>query len=308
VKLSISIVTFNSQPDLERLLRSIYSGALPSNFEILVTDNASQDDLPAFLRSKYPEVNLLQNTENRFYTAAENQNLERAQGDYVLSINPDTCVLDGAIQEMISYLEDHPEVGAICPKFLRPDGSLRPAIGPFLTFWWGVFEAAGVNQVWANNRVNTAIMPSAIWYDTDRTQVAEVLYGACIMRRREALRCVGLNDERLVHGFDEYDWCKRARNAGYRLSYLPSAVIMHVEGASRRTLKSESSLKRFHRDAVFYMYRKHFGISAYLPLRCVAVLVRPLVTRYGRRLQSVIERARREFSRIVFRRTSRVRQ
>ena len=281
IDLSICVVTYKSRDNLDALLLTIERANLPLSFEVLVVDNASNDGIREALNEKHPHVALVENPSNRFYTAAQNQNLSRARGRFVLIVNPDIRLEQEALPRMISYLNEHPEVGAVCPKFLREDGTQRVPVGRFLTFKWGLFEIGAVNCIWPGNRENARIMGDQVWFDPERNYEAEVLYGACILTRREVLEAVGMLDEELVHGWDEYDWCKRVANANYKLCYVPAAVVTHLEGSSRKVFDQESVMVKFHYDGIFYYFRKHHGMMAWMLLRFVFRFIRPRVFRYG---------------------------
>ena len=90
--------------------------------------------------------------------------------------------------------------------------------------------------------------------------------------RREVLDTVGLKDEKFIHGWDEYDWCKRIAQKGWRLCYLPDAIVVHHCGASRKQVTSNISLDKYHWDGLFYLYKKHFGYSTYVLLRFLRYL------------------------------------
>ena len=223
----------------------------------------------------------LRNRENRLVRRAI-QNIQRARERYVLLINPDSVIHGNAIQKMADYLGRHPEVGAVGPRVLRPDGSVRNSLSRFLTFKWGFYEVSGINTVRPENQENRSVMPAEVWYDPDVIQEAEVLYGACILTRRDVLEAVGGMDEMLVHGWDEYDWCQRARERGFLLRYLPCASITHVEGASRKAPGMEAVAMKHGYDGMFYFYQKHCGRGAVRLLSFAARRLRPLVLKYGR--------------------------
>jgi GT2 family glycosyltransferase len=267
IELSICIVNYNVSDKVEELLTTVESGTQGVACEILVVDNASMDGILDVV-AKHQSVQLIRNTENRYFTAADNQNLARAKGRFVVSLNPDTVPQPGALTSLMRYLEAHPEVGAVSPQFAFPDGRIQACLGHFPSLSFGVLESAGLNLAMPWNRVNRAMWPEGLDYDPDREQDGEVLYGACIMVRCEVLATVGLKDEALVHGWDEYDWCRRIAQAGWKLRYVPSAVVIHHQGASR-SYQAEGTLAKYHWDGLFYLYRKYYGWGVYLLLRCL---------------------------------------
>jgi GT2 family glycosyltransferase len=275
IELSISIVNYNTIDKTKNLIDSIYNYADGISSEILLVDNASNEGIDDIIK-QFPEVKVIQNQLNVFFTKADNQNLARAKGKYILSINSDTMVTPGTIKTMIDFLLKHPDVGAITPKIIYPDGSIQPSTGKFVTLAFGFYEVLGLNRFFPNHRAYTYVMPDKLDYDPEYPHEAEVLYGACIMIRREVLETVGLKDEKLIHGWDEYDWCKRMIQYGWKLSYVPNAVIIHHRGASREKTGTNSDiskiLERYSWDGFFYLYKKHFGVHIYIILRTLFAL------------------------------------
>jgi hypothetical protein len=278
VELSISIVNYNTTDSILNLIDSIKDNFKNIIYEILVVDNASEDDSDRITK-KYKDVKLIRNSTNLYFTKADNQNFLRAEGQYILSINPDTLVSPNALENMIDFLKNHQNVGAVTPRFIYPDGRLQASISPFLTLRFGLLEASGFNKWCANNKTKLSGAPKTIHYNPDISQEREVLYGACIMVRRAVLETVGLKDEKLVHGWDEYDWCKRIKNAGWKLYYVPNSVIVHYRSESMGKIKSDSrkikEIRRYSRYGFFYLYKKHFGYAVYIFLKTVWCLSLP---------------------------------
>ena len=279
--LSISIVNYNTAAETNKLINSIYNSTKSINYEILLVDNASKEPIDDIV-NKYPDVKVIQNSKNLFFTKADNQNLTRAKGKYIVSINSDAFVLQDALNVMINCLDTHPFVGAVTPKIIYPDGVLQRSLGEFVTLGFGFCFASGLPRFYPNIKAFTDVMPNKITYDPDSMQEAKLLYGACIMVRREVLETVGLKDENLIHGWDEYDWCKRMTQHGWKLLYAPGAVITHSRGASRDKLEtcSESAklLDYYSWQGFFYLYKKYYGIHVYLMLKIVWHLNNMLLT------------------------------
>ncbi len=288
IELSISIVNYNTTDSLLNLIESITNNLKNIVYEILVVDNDSVDDVNR-ITDKYKNVKLIRNSTNFYFTKADNQNLLRAKGQYIVSINSDTLVTPNALENMIVFLKDHHDVGAVTPKFIYPDGRLQESIGPFLTLRSGLLHASGFNGWCAKTKANHSVASGSINDNPDISQEAEVLYGACIMVRRDVLDTVGVKDEKLIHGWDEYDWCKRIKDAGWKLYYVPNSVIVHYRSKSIKKIKGESkkirAIWRLSWDGFFYFYKKHFGFVAYLLLKTVWYLSLPyrLVSRLLRR-------------------------
>src|SRR4029450_9381110 len=123
--LSIVIVSWNTHTLLAACLDSIYHAPPVCTFEVLVVDNGSADGSAAMVRKRFPQVRLIENTDNAGFARANNQAVAQSSGDYGLLLNPDTEVLPGALEALVQFLREHPNAGAVGARILNPDGSLQ---------------------------------------------------------------------------------------------------------------------------------------------------------------------------------------
>jgi GT2 family glycosyltransferase len=125
--LSIIVVSYNTRRLLDDCLRSLYAAAPPpGGLEVIVVDNASADGSPEMVCARYPQARLIVSAENRGYSAANNQGAAVAEGDYLLYLNSDTVVAADALVKPLTYLQDHPEVGALTVRLVYPNGERDP--------------------------------------------------------------------------------------------------------------------------------------------------------------------------------------
>src|SRR5262249_26566022 len=189
--------------------------------------------------------------------------LRLARGRHLLLLNPDTEVRPGAVDALSAYLDAHPDVAAVGPRLLRADGSTQPSRRRFPGRLTGFVEST-VLQRWLPDAP-----PPRSYYvadqPDDREQDVDWLTGAGIMLRAEALRAVGLFDERFFMYSEEVDLCRRIKSAGWRVVYLPAATVVHHEGKSSEQNLTSRDL-RFHESRFLY-YAKHHGRGWALLLR-----------------------------------------
>lgn len=255
IDLTIIIVSWNVRDLLRRCLYSI-SNVQP---ETIVIDNASTDGSPDMVRGEFPHVHLITNEQNRGFTAANNQGLARSRGRYLLLLNPDTEVVGDALATMVCYLEDHPQAGALGPQLCYPDGSLQPSRRRFPTMATALVESTVVQQWWADNR----ILRRYYMEDTndDDVQPVDWVVGACLLVRREAYEQVGGLDEGFFMYSEELDWCKRIKDAGWEVVYLPTATVIHHEGKSSEQVVPARHI-RFQSSKVRYFGKHHGAFQA----------------------------------------------
>lgn len=259
VDLSIIIVSWNVADLLSACLDSIRASL---STEIIVVDSASSDGTPDMLRTRYPDVKLLAQTENVGFTRGNNIGLQAAQGRYLLLLNPDTEVIGDALEQMVAYLDAHPEVGIVGPHTLNSDGSHQSTRRRFPTLAVGVFESTwmqGYAPQGLLDRYYVRDLPDDGTYEVDWVQ------GSALMARREVYQQIGGLDEGFIMYSEELDWCKRAKQAGWRVVYLGHAKITHHGGKSSEQAGGRRHI-HFQQSKLRY-FRKYHGALAAQALR-----------------------------------------
>jgi N-acetylglucosaminyl-diphospho-decaprenol L-rhamnosyltransferase len=252
--LSVVIVSYNTSDLLNNCLSSIEAW-LEANChtgEIIVVDNASTDGTSRMIRRRFPEVNLIENRRNAGFAAANNQGMRAARGRYIVLLNPDTTVMGDAFGQLAGYLDANTSVGIVGPRLMYPDGTVQSSRRRFPTRLTGYLESTIVQDYWPDNRVVRRYYLAD--YSDDCTQPVDWLVGACLMVRREAIESAGLLDERYFMYSEEVEWCHRMKRNGWEIVYLPSATVVHHEGASssqdvpQRQIYFDSSKVLLHRQ------------------------------------------------------------
>ncbi len=249
--ISILIVSWNVR---ELLLECL--AALPDavgedfSYEVIVVDNASSDGAVDAVREAFPHVRVMANAENRGFTGGNNQALAAARGRFLFLLNPDTKPLPGSIAELARFLDAHPDAGMVGPRLRYGDGSPQPSRRRFPTLLT-LFTESTVIQHYVPNLSIFARYVMADQPD-DRTQEVDWLVGAAIMVRREVYEQIGGLDEGFFMYSEELDWCRRAKEKGWRILFDPAAEIIHYEGKS-----SEQAVAR--RDIAFFSSRVRYA-------------------------------------------------
>jgi GT2 family glycosyltransferase len=233
VDLSVSIVSFRTPEHLAHCLAALAAldAERPSlMLDVTVVDNASADGSAELVATRFPWVRLIQNTRNAGFGAAHNQALHGAHGRHLLVLNSDATPRPGALRTLVDYLDHHPSVAVAGPRLLHPDGTIQPSRRRFPTPATLFCESTQLQRFWPKNAVLDR------FYVADRSddepQEVDWLVGACLCVRAAAAAEVGLFDQGYFLYSEELDWCQRFRAAGWRVAYVPQAVVEHVEGAS----------------------------------------------------------------------------
>lgn len=251
---SVVLVNYRTDEPLAECLGSLAKTAGGLTLEIIVVDNGGTLR-PAGFRERFPGVELIENRENVGFARASNQGIRRARGRHVLLLNPDTLVHEGAVQAMVHYLDAHPAIGAVGARLLDPDGTLQYSCRRFpgyFTIFFGRY--ALLSRLLPGN----AASRDYLYLDWDHLGVREVdwVSGACLMVRRAVIEEVGPFDEGYFLFVEDMDWCRRIRDAGWSVVYLPDAVVTHAIGVSRGPVPPRVVWAR-HRGMLRYV-RKHF--------------------------------------------------
>lgn len=228
--LSVIIVNWNVRDLLHRALASVYaSWDDQPGLEVIVVDNASRDDSVAMVRADFPQVHVIANNENRGFPAGNNQGLAAATGDFLLLLNPDTEIIADALPHMVNYLQTHPGAGMLGPQLLNPDGSVQSSRRRF-----PILPVLFLESTWLEKLAPRKLLRYyyAQEQPDDAIQDVDWITGAAMLTRREVVTQVGGMDEGFFMYSEELDWCRRIREAGWRVVYFPEARIIHHEGKS----------------------------------------------------------------------------
>lgn len=266
--ISIIIVNWNVREHLERCLSSLLTqqGCL---FEVFVVDNASNDASAALVAERFPQVRLIANTQNVGFARANNQALLEAKGAVLLLLNPDTILPKDALRRTVQYFAAHTEVGILGCRLQHSDGSPQRSVLRFPTF---CSQALVLLKVQAFTQKPLPLQRYyALDFDYAHDADVEQVMGSFFALRRAVYDAIGPLDKQYFVWFEEVDYCRRARAAGWRVRYTPSITVTHVGAESARQLLSIEQQIIFNRSMLHY-FRKHHSILAYAGLLVLSVL------------------------------------
>jgi len=223
--LSIIILNYKTLGLVQNCLRAIYDLNLPYQYEIIVVDNDSRDGSVEFLKEHFFNVKLIESANNLGFAGGNNLGIKKAQGKYILILNPDILILSDAIKVMYGFMEKHGQAGICGPKLINPDGSLQYSCARRpdwrLPFYRRTFlSRTKKGQKWTDNYLMR-------YWDHNSSKVVDSLYFACVMIRKEAINEVGFLDERYFMYLEDLDWCLRFKLAGWEVWYIAEAQVIH---------------------------------------------------------------------------------
>ncbi|MCX6359128.1 MAG: glycosyltransferase family 2 protein [Armatimonadetes bacterium] len=264
--LSIVIVNWNTRDMLRDALNSLLQPGSDLRLQVIVVDNASVDGSAAMVRSEFPMVKLVANTGNAGYAEGNNQGMRVAEGRHTLLLNPDVVVPPGTLEGAVHALETDPKIGALGCRLIGTDGETQRSVRGFPTPGSILWEALGLSRLCPSSPVFGAYRMTTFDYSS-QADVDQPM-GTFLLLRGEAVRQVGLLDERFPIFFNEVDWCYRAKRGGWRIVYTPTVQIKHYGGASTGQVAPAMAWES--RRGLLAYYRKHYGGLRYAPIRALA--------------------------------------
>jgi GT2 family glycosyltransferase len=227
---SVVIVNWNTRQFLLDCIASMRSATTRTSTEIIVVDNASHDGSQQALREAYPDVKLIENSENLGFAKANNIGFADAQGRAFCIVNTDVIALDGVIDRLWEYVDTHPNVGMVGPRTLNRDMEIRRNCRRFPALSNALGDYLWLKRLLPRSeRFQGRALPLETY---QHTHDAEVLSGCFLMVRRDAIEQVGALDEDFFFYGEDTDWCKRFHDAGWGIVYLPQAEAIHFGGGS----------------------------------------------------------------------------
>jgi GT2 family glycosyltransferase len=219
-----------------------------------VIDNASTDGTGDVVRSMFPDVRLCLSAKNLGVARARNEGISRSSGEYVLLLDDDTECANDFVSQILDYMEPRPEIGIMGPRLYSPNGETQPTARPFPTV--RAILGRGLPRItpdtFRTEYLRKYISPSS------PVEVGWVL-GACQFIRKEAIKDLGLLDNRYFFGYEDVDYCRRASQANWRVVYHPGVSILHHY--QRNSAKGLLSRTKYHHLRSIVIYYKKFGIS-----------------------------------------------
>ena len=220
---SVVVVTYNALPWVERCLESV------RGVESVVVDHGSTDGTAAHVRERFPEVEVIEE-ENLGLAHGWNTGVARTSGRYVLLLNADAWLDEGALEALVAFADAHPRAAVVGPRLRNPDGSLQRSVRGFPTLWRLATEYLFLRKLAPRSQMLNAFYAGG--FEHDAVREADFLMGAVLLVRRAAIDEVAPADEAFFLFSEETDWCYRFRRGGWQVLFFPGAGATHVYGAS----------------------------------------------------------------------------
>jgi N-acetylglucosaminyl-diphospho-decaprenol L-rhamnosyltransferase len=253
-KLSVVIVNYNTRALTLACLQSVYQaaarGQLDSDMECILVDNASRDDSLAAIGANFPQVRLIANRVNNYFSAGYAQGVAAAIGDYIVVLNADMVVRGNALGQLLAAVAANAEIGAATTSMYFADDTLQHNCADFPTLWDTILDYSLLGKLLAKHK---AARRARLWYanwDRCSSRTVDILPGSCIMAPRAIWKQTGGFDARMLMYFSDDYFCRQVQALGKSTFYIVSDGITHYEGASKN--HSTWSIGVYMRDLLVY--------------------------------------------------------
>jgi GT2 family glycosyltransferase len=249
--LSVIIVTHNTRDMTMECIESVFNESSKITVEVILVDNASRDGSVDAVKERFPQVLCKVNVENKIFPIANNEAIPLAKGRYILLLNSDTVILNGALDKMVAFMDADPSIGVCGAKMF--DANLTP---------WKY-------DTWRLTPLSYLLNALFIrWNGQIGTKAVDWICGACLMIRREVVSQIGVMDL-FMYG-EDMDWCIRAKESGWGIWHCGDAHIIHYWGVSGTTPeKIEWRIFAGRRSKIYYI-SKHSGIAGAISIRLIS--------------------------------------
>ena len=264
-RMSVIVVNLNTCALLDACLASVEQERTTISLETIVIDNGSSDGSVAMVEAKYPATVLIRNSRNEGFARPNNAGLQRSRGEHLLLLNSDTVVRPGALRRLADFLDAHPDAGACGPRLVYPDGRLQYSAKGFPTLWTHFCDMSGLDRLFPGTMFFGR--GELRMFDYDHEGTADHLMAAAFLVRRETYEKVGPLDERFAIYYNDMDWCYRMVRAGWKIWYVPDAVVEHHLGTTVGAVNKRFTFFTMLYNNVMFFYQKHYGRGATVAYR-----------------------------------------
>jgi GT2 family glycosyltransferase len=254
MQLSVIILNYNVRYFLELCVLSVENALQNIDSEIIVVDNNSSDDSCEMIKSRFPNVKLIQNNQNLGFPKGNNIGVSQAKGDYICILNPDTVVAEDTFEKVLAFAKKQNNLGIIGVKLIDGTGNFLPESKRGIPTPWVAFtKIMGLYKLFPKSSFFNKYYAQHL--SENQTGEVEILVGAFMFLKKEVYQEVGGFDEECFMYSDDIDMSYTVLQKEKHNYYFHETVVIHYKGES--TIKDGTYMKRF-QEAMEFFYKKHF--------------------------------------------------
>lgn len=259
MQLSVIILNYNVRHFLELCVLSVQKALSNIDAEIIVVDNNSSDDSCQMMQHRFPNIQLIRNTENLGFPKGNNSGVSQAKGDYICILNPDTVVAEDTFEKVLAFAKSQTDLGIIGCKLIDGRGNFLPESKRGIPTPWVAFtKIFGLYNYFPKSNFFNKYYAQHL--QENETGKVDILVGAFMVMKRELYNEIGGFDENCFMYSDDIDLSYMVLQKGKYNYYFPETTVIHYKGES--TVKDEKYMKRF-QEAMNFFYKKHFKVSIF---------------------------------------------
>jgi GT2 family glycosyltransferase len=269
VDVAVIVVTYRCRDHVVTCLEALRPALAAHSSHIVVVDNDSGDGTVALLRARFPEVQVIAMGRNAGFARACNRGIGATRSRHIVLLNPDTVPAPGAVDALVDFADATPGTGVVGPGLRNTDGSDQGTARAFPTAAAALFgRRSPLTRALPRNRWSARYL-TGLRHTGDGPFVVDWLSGACLLVPRTVVDDVGALDESFFLYWEDADWCRRIKAAGYGVWCVPTARVTHAEGGSRGHAWPAAAVRHFHTGAYRY-WAKHHAPQPWNPARGLA--------------------------------------
>ncbi|MFT6557857.1 glycosyltransferase family 2 protein [Sneathiella sp.] len=260
-EVSVIIVSWNVKEMVLDCVRSVLAQT-KATCEVIVIDNASGDGTVEAISAEFSGVRILANDKNIGFAAANNQGIEISKGDYILLLNPDTLIVDDAIDQMLEWMKKDETVGCGGCQVYEAEDVIQKTCFSDPSPWNIFLVQTGLHRLTILKK--TLGKPEYSWWDRRSEMDVDVVSGMFMMVPKTVIDNIGPMDDAFFVYSEEADWCRRIRKGGYRCVFTPIAKIIHRDGGNKSTYQIRPKMYVQLQKSQLIYARKHYGLLGYI--------------------------------------------
>jgi O-antigen biosynthesis protein len=287
MQLSVIIVNYNVKYFLEQCLHSLVKACAGMQAEIIVADNNSTDGSMAYLEEKFTAVQFIWNSDNIGFAKANNLALEKAKGEFILFLNPDTLIAEDCIEKCLQFFKNNKTAGALGIRMVDGSGNfLKESKRAFPSPLTSLFKLSGLARLFPRSKIFARYHLGHL--PENENHEVDVLAGAFMMMPKKVLDEIGNFDERFFMYGEDVDLSYRIQKAGYKNYYFAESSIIHFKGES--TKRGSLNYVRLFYKAMSLFVKKHYSGSKagfFTFLIQTAIIIRAFFSALGNLLKKI---------------------